>query len=739
MDAKKQILIVEDNPDHAELAASALKRSEGTYEPNVVKSGYECLNELEKKNYDVILLDYFLGISDGIDVLKDIKNNYGDIPVIMVTGMGDESIAVESMKLGVYDYIVKSTGYLDILPVTVKKAIKYHVNITERRKAEKALQQQNEFLKVAIDSLTHPFYVIDTSDYTIKMANVAAKPVGLSESQTCHSLTHKRSEPCEGEEHACPLREVKKTKEPACVEHIHYDEDGNARDIEVHCYPIFDGAGNVCRVIEYCLDITNRKKVENELKIHRDQLEELVEERTFELKKSADELAKHRSRLEAIFRSVRDAIITVDTDLKVIVANKTTETICGVTPKKVIGKVLTDCTIHCNKSCHDVLKETLNGKTAIKEYQIECGHLDRPKQIVIVTTSPLLDKFGKFIGTVLVIRDITRISDLERELRERHKFQNIVGKSSKMQDLYELLEDLADLDTTVLITGESGTGKELIAKALHYSGSRAFSPMVPVNCSALAENLLESELFGHVKGAFTGAVRDKQGRFQAAHNGTILLDEIGDISPRIQLKLLRVLQEKEFERVGESVSLKVDVRVIASTNRNLKEKIKLGEFREDLYYRLKVVEIEIPPLRERLEDIPLLSDHFNNLFNKQFKKHITGISYDSLKLFMNYSWPGNVRELEHVMERAFILCRGQIITPEYIPPEIREYSGPESPPYKRISAEKPRDILEALNETDWNIAKASRLLCISRPTLYKKIRAYDLIRTNRKSRENKID
>ena len=414
------------------------------------------------------------------------------------------------------------------------------------------------------------------------------------------------------------------------------------------------------------------------------------------------------------------------TELKVIAANKTTKTICGIAPKKVMGKVFTDCLDQCNRSCHEVLRETLKGKTTIKEHQIECRHQDRPKQTAIVTTSPLLDQEGTFIGAVLVIRDITRISDLERELRERHKFKNIIGKSRKMQNLYGLLEDLADLDTTVLTTGESGTGKELVARALHYSGSRASKPLVTVNCSALAESLLESELFGHVKGAFTGAIRDKQGRFQAAHEGTILLDEIGDVSPGIQLKLLRVLQEKQFERVGESSPTKVDVRVIACTNQDLREKVRAGEFREDLFYRLKVMEIELPSLRERLEDIPLLVDHFCSGFNKGFKKNIQGLSDEVLRVFMSYPWPGNVRELKHAIERAFVLCRGSTITLDHIPSEIREYSGAERPAPEKVPAEEPEEILEALNQAEWNKARAARLLGIDRSTLYRKIYKYKL-------------
>jgi PAS domain S-box-containing protein len=433
--------------------------------------------------------------------------------------------------------------------------------------------------------------------------------------------------------------------------------------------------------------------------------------------------------LEAIFRSVKDAIITVDPELRVIEANKSTEAICGIAVKEIAGKTFSQSLNHCSKSCSEVLRLTLEKKMTIKEYRVECGHQQRHQQTVSVSSSPLLDPEGKFMGAVLAIRDITLLRDLERELRERHQFQNIIGRSKKMQDTYRLLEDLANLETTVLITGESGTGKDLVARALHYSGQRAFKPFVTVNCSALAESLLESELFGHVKGAFTGAIKDKQGRFQAANGGTILLDEIGDISPLIQLKLLRVLQEKEFERVGEFIPQKVDVRVIACTNKDLKEKVKRGEFRQDLYYRLKVVEVSLPPLRERLEDLPLLMDHFCRSFNERFKKNIEGISNEVLGRFMDYPWPGNVRELEHVMEHAFVLCHGGMITLEHLPSEIRDDGRTERIAVQEASTHGPngaQEVLNALNKTHWNKTKAARLLGISRRTIYRKIYLHQL-------------
>jgi PAS domain S-box-containing protein len=448
--------------------------------------------------------------------------------------------------------------------------------------------------------------------------------------------------------------------------------------------------------------------------------------RAIENKRFEEELERHRSRLESIFSSVQDAIITVDTEMNVIEANKAAEKICGF--KIDTGQPFTDCTTECDRSCLEILQETLRSRTTIQDYQIECGHRDRNKLIAMVNCSPLLDSGGNFMGAVLVIRDITRLTHLEEELKERHHFQSIIGKSEKMQKVYNLLKILANQTTTVLITGDSGTGKEMAAKALHYGGARANGAFVTVNCSALAESLLESELFGHVKGAFTGADRDKIGRFEAADGGTILLDEIGDISPLIQLKLLRVLQEKEFDRVGESNPRKVDVRVLASTNRNLKEAIRTGNFREDLYYRLNVIQINLPPLRERYEDTPLLINHFCGVFQKSYNKKISGVSDEVLEKFMNYDWPGNVRELEHAIERAFVLCRDQTIQMEHIPAEIRDYSPIVKSNADKRTGDDPESIRNALERTDWNISKAARLLGISRWTLYRRFQKYKISR-----------
>lgn len=438
-----------------------------------------------------------------------------------------------------------------------------------------------------------------------------------------------------------------------------------------------------------------------------------------------DEKEKYRSNLDAIFRSVKDAIITVDKELKIVAVNETALSICGLS-REDIGKQISALTTGCDGACFKALSETINNKIPAEIYRLECRQGSRPGQVVTVSTSPLLDHHGTFSGAVIVVRDETRLADLERDINERRQFHKIVGASQKMQHVYSLIEDLADVQSTVLITGESGTGKELVAEALHFKGARSNKPLVKVNCSALSEGLLESELFGHVRGAFTGAVRDRTGRFERADGGTIFLDEIGDISQRIQLHLLRVLQEMEFERVGDSTPVRVDVRIIAATNQDLSAKVRGGEFREDLYYRLKVVEIIMPPLRERLEDIPLFVDHFINKFNKRLNRVVSGVSSGVSKIFMDYPWPGNVRELEHTLEHAVILCRQNIITVDHLPAQFRDLKKAERISGQDMAETELREILSALEKTAGNKSRAARLLGMDRKTLYRKIERYNI-------------
>lgn len=373
--------------------------------------------------------------------------------------------------------------------------------------------------------------------------------------------------------------------------------------------------------------------------------------------------------------------------------------------------------------------------------------------IILTVRSSLQDKLNglnlgaddyltkPFINEELLakVKVMLRIKDLHDELRrernknilltqaleKRYSFGNIIGKSAKMQEIYELISDISHTDSTVLIQGESGTGKELIARAIHFNSPRKNKPFIVANCSAYSQNLLESELFGHEKGAFTGAIRRKIGRFELAHGGTIFLDEIGEVSPPTQLLLLRVLQDHRFERVGGEETLEVDVRIIAATNKNLMEEIKKGTFREDLYYRLNVIPIFVPPLRERRDDISLLASHFLEKFNQEKGKKISGISPEVMEILLSHHWPGNVRELENVIEHAVIIAKKDEITQKDLPQYLIQKPLKEETLVTLQDHEKDL-ILKTLKELNWNKHKVAKKLKINRSTLYGKMKRYGL-------------
>jgi two-component system response regulator HydG len=321
---------------------------------------------------------------------------------------------------------------------------------------------------------------------------------------------------------------------------------------------------------------------------------------------------------------------------------------------------------------------------------------------------------------------------LKERLGDRFDFSRIIGRSAKMKILLDTLAMVAPSDATVLIMGESGTGKEVAANAIHHNSPRAGQPFIKVSCAALPETLLESELFGHEKGAFTGAVSRREGRFQLAHRGTIFLDEVGEMSPAIQTKLLRVLQEKEFEPLGSARTIKVDIRVIAATNKDLIKEVREGRFREDLYYRLNVVPITMPPLRERKEDIPPLADHFLAVYREKNRKPMKGISGKALDLLVRYDWPGNIRELENCIERAVIMAKEEMITPVDFPPQIQRLSGEEEkggfaiPSGISLEAMERELIVKTLAETGGNRTRASEILGINRRTLQNKLKEYGI-------------
>ncbi|MDD2499779.1 MAG: sigma-54-dependent Fis family transcriptional regulator [Geobacter sp.] len=429
------------------------------------------------------------------------------------------------------------------------------------------------------------------------------------------------------------------------------------------------------------------------------------------------EREQFRANLEAINRSISDAIIMVDQHLHLQHLNDAALQ-CGYRTDQ-LGQPIDTLPTGCLGSCRMALAETVRTGQRQELKRIECRGNGSRTRIVSVIATPTTSEDGHRSGAVAVIRDETELDALERQLQQRSHFHTIIGRAPVMQQLFTRIEALADVTSTVLICGESGTGKELVAQALHECGARKQKPFIKLNCSALPEGLLESELFGHVRGAFTGAIKDKMGRFQKAHGGTIFLDEIGDISPSLQIRLLRVLQEREIERVGDTTPIKIDVRVIAATHRNLPEKVRRGEFRQDLYYRLNVVRLEVPPLRERLEDLPLLVEHFLHKFSHKFNRTFSSLSEDVLSALRNHSWPGNIRELEHLIEHACILSHSSIITSDDLPTEFFNTIGHRT---ETSHAQQPHatvDLQETLRRTQGNRTEAAKLLGISRRTFYR--------------------
>lgn len=428
-----------------------------------------------------------------------------------------------------------------------------------------------------------------------------------------------------------------------------------------------------------------------------------------------------------ILDSIADGVFTVDRDWRITSFNRAAEEITGVSRDEAIGQLCKDVLKAdiCEKSC--CLRATMKtGKPIVgKEVYIidAAGH----KIPISISTALLKDKKGALLGAVETFRDISVEEDLRKAITSSYSFEDIISKNQKMLNLFDILPDIAEGGSTVLIEGESGTGKELVARAIHHLSRRKKQPLVVVNCGALPDTLLESELFGYKAGAFTDAKKDKPGRFHLAQNGTLFLDEIGDLKPALQVKLLRALQEKTYEPLGATESVKHNVRIIAATNKNLEAEVREGRFREDLYYRINVFKISLPPLSERREDIPLLTDHFIGHFNMLQKKSIEGVEADAMSALMEYDWPGNVRELANVIERAFILCKGGLIERKHLPENISGLSAEAATGAARSLREvEAQFLLAALRENKGNRAMTARKLGIHKSTLYRKLNALGL-------------
>lgn len=440
-------------------------------------------------------------------------------------------------------------------------------------------------------------------------------------------------------------------------------------------------------------------------------------------------------RNELILKSVADGVFTVDRNWKITSFNKAAEEITGWQHKDATGNSCSSvfCSSICGKNC--ALAESLYSGGPISSRSITIHNKNGDQLPISISAAPLIDHAGNVIGGVETFRDLTAITTLRRQLSLKYTFDEIISRSPVMQRLFKILPEIARSPSTVLILGESGTGKELVSRALYNTSSRKDTPFVAVNSGALPETLLESELFGYKAGAFTDARKDRACRFKAAHGGTLFLDEIGDIPQNIQVKFLRVLQEKIYEPLGSNTQVKADVRIITATNRDLQSMVSEGTFREDLFYRLNVVKIQPPPLRKRKEDLPLLIDHFIKKYSARQGKDIVGISPAALAILMHYEYPGNIRELENIIEYSFILCEGGFIQPEHLPdpfaPTVdataatsRKIPGNTTP--ESLAEIEKQAVFLSLERNKWKKMVRCRELGISKDTLRRKIKKYNL-------------
>jgi PAS domain S-box-containing protein len=428
-----------------------------------------------------------------------------------------------------------------------------------------------------------------------------------------------------------------------------------------------------------------------------------------------------------ILDSIADGVFTVDGDWRITTFNRAAEQITGVPRQDAVGQ-----------PCKEVLKADICEKTCLLRQTRETGRpiVNRTVRIITasgrripvsISTALLKNKAGQIIGAVETFRDISIEENLRKRIRGRYSFEDILSKSPRMHRLFDILPDVAESGSTVLLEGESGTGKELFARAIHNLSTRKGGPFIAVNCGALPDTLLESELFGYKAGAFTDARRDKPGRFRRAEKGTLFLDEIGDISPAMQVRLLRVLQEKAYEPLGSVEAVRADVRIIAATNRHLKDLVQAGKFREDLYYRVNVVRLVLPPLRERMEDVPLLAEHFVRQLGALQNKDIPGVSDEAMACLMAHEFPGNIRELENVIERSFILCKSGPIQLQHLPESLCTHDPAGSPgfPAQPLSMKhlEAAFVTNALSRNGWNRLQTARQLGIHKSTLFRKIKA----------------
>jgi PAS domain S-box-containing protein len=663
----------------------------------------------------------------------------------------------------VHSYPIKDHTGLTI------QAVEHARDITERKSLESQLHSTQAFSEKIINSITDSLIVVDPQTHIILQANesfhsrIGLKPpaaVGMR----CHEIMVDRPTPCADYGMRCPMEETIRTKNPAMSDKLYPNAAGEERLLEVATYPLLDSRGEIGSIIRLERDVTEKREMEKalvfrskELQKTQHQLETLFDiSRQVSALDSLPEVVRFVQQTgQEIFPESEILFFLLDDakqrflDLEECNFSMAEPLARGIEELEKSGLIL-DFVQYLQKvnETHIVSSEYSNDipvflRLISKSYPSWFGFpISTPTQCIgyflLGSTNPqdysredlhfFHNLFSQIAGDIHhLVHHETEINMLRRDVAERTSHGEIIGHSDEMQKIYELIDLVSGSDATVLIAGENGTGKELVAQAIHRESHRGNGPFIVANCSAYSPALLESELFGHEKGAFTGAIKRKQGRIERAKGGTLFLDEIGDIAPATQVLLLRFLQDHCFERVGGEQTLEADVRVLAASNLDLYKEVEAGRFRDDLYYRLNVITIQMPPLRDRKEDIPRLCKHFLEKNSLKEGKRIQSFSSSAMQALLDHDWPGNVRQLENAISHAVILAQGEVVEGKHLPQFLKQVT--EEPPSTSLAENERRLILGVLQECSWNKHEAARQLQISRSTLYSKIRRYNLMKT----------
>ena len=643
-------------------------------------------------------------------------------------------------------------------------------DITERKSLETQLQSSQAFSEKIINSITDNLIVVDPRTHTIVQANDAFHSrVGLEPptavGMRCHEIMLDRPTPCVDYGIQCPMEETVRTKGPAMSDRLYPNAAGEERLLEVATYPLLDSQGEISSIIRLERDVTEKREMEKALAFRSKELQKTQHqlETLFDISRQVSAIDSLPEVVHFVQQIAQE--IFVDSEMLFFLLDDEKQRFldleeCNFSIVEPLAKRIQELEqsglisdfvqyVQHAKEIQIMSSEYSNDTPAFlsllsKSYPSWFGFpISTPHQCIgyFLLGSTVSQEYSRkdlhFFHNLFkqiagdidhLVRHEREINNLRQEVTERTSHGEIIGQSDEMQKIYELIDLVSGSDATVLIAGENGTGKELVAQAIHRESHRGSGPFIVANCSAYSPALLESELFGHEKGAFTGAIKRKKGRIERAKGGTLFLDEIGDIAPATQVLLLRFLQDHYFERVGGEQTLEADVRVLAASNLDLYKEVEAGRFRDDLYYRLNVITIDMPPLRDRKEDISILCKHFLEKYSLKEGKQIQSFSSSAMQALLDHDWPGNVRQLENAISHAVILAQGAVVEGRHLPQFLKQVT--EEPPSTSLAENERRLILGVLQECSWNKHEAARQLQISRSTLYSKIRRYNLMKTS---------